>query len=134
MALAGSIDAPASSGNQGADTLPPSDLSGWFFNGSSDGLFPFFPDPSQTWTSAENLATINSWASLVAATEGDPELLAQLVGLGMTGSPDPSVSPLNLSLSQDSGGVTPEPALLGMLGGGIAVLGFYAIARGRRFV
>ena len=112
--------------------LPPSQMSGWFFNGNSDGLFPAATDPSQPWTSAENLATLNAWASLVAAADGDPALLAQLIGLGMTGSTGQAAFEASLVTSQQQTGEAPEPMLLGLLGGGAALLGFYAASRMRR--
>jgi hypothetical protein len=114
-----------------APAAPASDLSGWFFNGDSQFLFPAFPDPSQIWTSAENIALLNSWASLVGAAAEDPLALAQLTGLGMLNSTGVSGSQMNLSSAQQITEIAPEPDLLSFLGGGIALLGLFTASRMR---
>jgi hypothetical protein len=131
--------------DDGIGDLPASDLSGWFFSPDPDPPFPAEPDPSQAWTSPENLETMNYWLSLVEELgddpsndpSNDPSLLPQLYGLGMIRSPDltpAQISRLILSnnelISQKTVGDVPEPATLGLLGGGLALLGLYA-ARAR---
>lgn len=138
---AASADSLPGSGSSAdsSPALPPADLGGWFSNGDSEFLFPTPLDPSLPWTSADNLATISAWQSLIGATQGDPALLALLVGMGMNSSSNSQMSSILLSVSGQS--VTngsslpatdvsgaPEPALLGFLGGGAALLAFLAMA------
>ena len=130
-----------SSDTDSTSDLPPADLSGWMSNGNSDLLFPTVADPSQPWTSAANLATISAWDDLIAATQGDPTLLAELVGLGMDSMTVSQMTSLELAVSADSSvtidssalssdsTATPEPALLAFLGGGLALLVLIAFAR-----
>jgi hypothetical protein len=125
--------------DDGLGDLPASDLSGWFFSPDPDLPFPPEPDPSQPWTSPENIETINYWLSLVMDLGSDPSLLSQLYGLGMISSPDLTsvqISQLILSndqlISQETTGSTPEPVTMGLLGGGLALLGLCAAARARR--
>jgi hypothetical protein len=125
--------------DDGTSDLPAADLNGWFFNPDPDLPFPPEPDPSQPWTSPENLATINYWLSLVMDLGWDPTLLSQLYGLGMIGSPDltpAQIGQLILSndqlISQETAGDVPEPVTLELFGGGLALLGFYAAERARR--
>jgi hypothetical protein len=92
-------DAPGpflSSPDDAAYILPPSGLSGWFFDLNPNQSFPSQPDPSSAWTSADNIATMNYWQSLVLAVGNDPALLSGLYGLGMI---DPA-TPATLELSQ----------------------------------
>jgi hypothetical protein len=130
-----------SSDTDSTSDLPPADLSGWMSNGDSGLLFPTVTDPSQPWTSADNLATIAAWDELIAATQGDPTLLAQLVGLGMNSMTVSQMNSLALAVSADSpvtinssalsddSSAAPEPALLACLGGGLALLVLIAFAR-----
>jgi hypothetical protein len=130
--------------DDGTGDLPAADLGGWFFNPDPNLPFPPEPDPSQPWTSPENLATINYWLSLVLDYSidlgNDPSnasaLLAQLYELGMISSPDltsAQIGQVILSndelISQQTDGDTPEPATLGLLGGGLALLGLYGAER-----
>jgi hypothetical protein len=121
--------------DDGTSDLPASDLSGWFYSPDPDLPFPSEPDPSQPWTSAANIETLNYWLSLVEELEDDPSLLAQLYGMGMISSPDLTSDQVNqLILSNDQvitlePGSVPEPVTLGLLGGGLALLGLYAAGR-----
>ena len=45
--------------------LPAPDLDGWFFSPDTELTFPTEPNPSQPWTSAANIATLDYWLSLV---------------------------------------------------------------------
>jgi hypothetical protein len=132
-----------SSFDDGTSDLPAPDLSGWFLNPDPDLPFPPEPDPSQPWTSPENLETINYWLDLVIDLGGGPStapfLLSQLYGLGMISSPDLTTTQINqliLSddelISQETTGDAPEPATLELFGGGLALLGFRAAGRARR--
>jgi hypothetical protein len=125
--------------DDGIGDLPPSDLTGWFFNPNPDQPFPPEPDPSQPWTSPENLETINYWLSLVVDLGNDQFILSQMYGLGMISSPD--LTPMQISqlilsndqlIAQETAASTPEPVTLGLLGGGLALLGLYAAGRARR--
>ena len=125
--------------DDGMGDLPASDLTGWFFNPDPGQPFPPEPDPSQPWTSPENLATINYYLAIVQELGNDPSLLSQLYGMGMISSPDltsTQISQLILSndqlISQDTAGSVPEPVSLELLGGGLAFLGIYAVGRARR--
>jgi hypothetical protein len=120
------------------------DLDGWFSNGNTPLPFPAEPDPSQPWTSAANIATLDYWLSLVMELGDDPSLLSQLYGLGMISSPDPATAPVSQvsqeslvsQVSQVSGQGTesevPEPVTLGLFLGGLSFLGLYAAERARR--
>ncbi len=123
--------------SEDATVLPAADLSGWFSNGDSGFLFPVASDPSQIWTSAESLATLSAWQNLIAGANGDPALLAGLSGLGMNNSSGGQL--FNISLSLTGSGASngsalqsvsisqaPEPALLGIWGTGMALLGLIA--------
>jgi len=132
-----------------ADTISDPGLSGWqsqsgsgipegysgWFNNSTGPLFPSQTDLSQPWTSAANIALMNSWLSIVTAAEqsGDPAALAAFVGLGMNQSAvDSLVTSQSLSSTQQAPSA-PEPALLGTLGGGLALLSIYAAVQLRKF-
>jgi hypothetical protein len=121
--------------------LPPGGLNGWFFDPVPNPSFPTEPDPSQPWTSEANIETMNYWLSLVLDLGDDSALLSQVYGLGMVDSPNlapTQISQLILSndqlLAQESIGNVPEPATLGLLGGGLAVLGLYAFLLRRIFI
>src|ERR1700733_9123990 len=77
-----------SSFDEGTDDSSDSGLSGWFFNPNPEQSFPSEPDPSQAWTSPDNIATLEYWLSLVVQLGDDPSLLTQLDGLGMISSPN----------------------------------------------
>jgi hypothetical protein len=142
MANAAAADETAGSDtvmDDGIGDLPASDLTGWFSNPNPDQPLPPDPDPSQPWTSPENLETINYWLSLVLDLGNDQFILSQMYGLGMISSPDltpAQISQLILSndqlISQELAASTPEPLTLELLGGGLAFLGLYAVGRGRR--
>jgi hypothetical protein len=115
--------------------LPPSDLSGWFFSPGTQLPFPSQPDPSQPWTSAENIATMNYWMALVSELGNDPSLLAQLQGLGMITTQvaaTPPNSQVGSVSSQNSPADVPEPLTLALLGGGLLLFASYAGTRVRR--
>ncbi len=125
--------------DDGMGDLPASDMTGWFNNPDPGQPFPPEPDPSQPWTSPENLATINYWLGIVLELGDDPSLLSQLYEMGMISSPDltsTQISQLILSndqlISQDTSGSVPEPVTPWLLCGGLAFLGLYAAERGRR--
>jgi hypothetical protein len=114
------------------------DYSGWFYN-STGPIFPSQTDLSQPWTSASNIALMNSWLSLVTAAgqSDDPAALAALVGLGMNQSAvDSLLTSQSLSSSTQQAPSAPEPALLGLLGCGLALLCIYTAVhlRNRRAV
>jgi hypothetical protein len=115
------------SGWQASSGNIPGDYSGWFYT-STGPIFPSQTDLSQAWTSAANIALMNSWLSLVTAAgqSGDPAALAALVGLGMNQSAvDSLVTSQSLSSTTQQAPSAPEPALLGLLGGGLALLCIY---------
>jgi hypothetical protein len=109
---------------------PPTDLSGWFFSLDPQQPFPTEPDPSQPWTSPENIATMNYWLSLVTELGDDPSLLTPLYGLGMIGSPN-STTPSQQTSEQGPSDVA-EPVTQGLFGEGLALMGLYAAERCRR--
>jgi hypothetical protein len=118
--------------NPGSDALSASSLNGWFFSGNSDPSLPAPADPSQPWTSAANIATLNSWLSAVTELGDDPSLLSQLSGMGMITSPDSGLTSVVQTSFQESITSSPEPFTLGLLIGGLAFLLFYAAVRTRR--
>jgi hypothetical protein len=130
--------------DDGTGDLPPGDFGGWFFNPDPNLPFPPEPDPSQPWTSPENLETINYWLSLITEwsigldndSSNAAALLSQLYALGMISSPNltpAQIGQVILSnealISQETDSATPEPATLGLLGGGLALLGLYGSRR-----
>ena len=145
IAMANDVTAVSFSGfDDGTGDLPAADLGGWFFNPDPNLPFPPEPDPSQPWTSPENLATINYWLSLVTEwsigldndSSNAAALLSQLYESGMISSPDltpAQIGQVILSndalISKETDGSTPEPATLGLLGGGLALLGLYGSKR-----
>ena len=95
----------------------PADLNGW-----SLSQWFIFLNPANQWTSAANLAMMNSWLTIVDELSGiDPSLLSELYGLGMIGPSVPSPPVSN----------APEPVLLGLLGVALLSLGVYGSKRVR---
>jgi hypothetical protein len=95
----------------------PADLNGW-----SLSQWFIFLNPANQWTSAANLATMNSWLTIVDELSGiDPSLLSELYGLGMIGPSVPSPAVSN----------APEPVLMGFLGVALLALGLYSSKRAR---
>jgi len=95
----------------------PADLNGWSLSQWFIAL-----EPSNQWTSAANLATMNSWLTMVDELSSvDPSLLSQLYGLGMVAPPVPSPAVAN----------APEPVLMGFLGVALLALGLYGSKRAR---
>ncbi len=93
------------------------DLNGWSLSQWFIAL-----EPSNQWTSAANLATMNSWLTIVDELSGiDPSLLSELYGLGMIGPSVPSPAVSN----------APEPVLMGFLGVALLALGLYCSRRAR---
>lgn len=79
-------------------------------------------EPSNQWTAAANLVTMNSWVTIVDELSGiDPKLISELYGLGMTAPSVPSAGVSN----------TPEPVLMGYLGVALLALGLYGSQRTR---
>jgi hypothetical protein len=123
-----------SSLDDGTGDSSDSGLSGWFFNPNPQQPFPSEPDPSQTWTSPDNIATLEYWLSLVVQLGDDPSLLTQLYGLGMISSPNLATAQATLAdleNSQQTPGSVPEPLTLALVGGGLAFMGLYASKRSR---
>ncbi len=96
----------------------PADLNGWSLSQWFIAL-----EPSNQWTSAANLVTMNSWLTIVDELSGiDPALLSELYGLGMIGPSVPDAGVAN----------APEPVLLGFLGVALLALGLYGSKRSRQ--
>src|ERR1700678_3759120 len=74
----------------------PADLAGWFLN----------INPADQWTSAANIATMESWLQIIVQLGDDPSLLSELNGLGMI---DPGATTIGSNLAEVSA-VVPEPA------------------------
>jgi len=110
-------------------SLEDNGFSGWFYNSTAPFLFPSQPDPSQPWTSAENIALMNAWLSLVTQAAGDPALLAQLNGLGMHDIADSFTFQSSLTYAGQIPDSVPEPPLLGFLGSGLSLLVLLAFVR-----
>jgi hypothetical protein len=127
----GGSPADASNWQYSSISMPDPQLSGWFYDSTSPYLFPGQPDLSQPWTSAANIALMNSWLNLVLQAYGDPALLAQLNGLGTSDYAGPSIASVPTN-SQQAPTTTPEPALLGLLGTGATFLAFCMMIRTRR--
>jgi hypothetical protein len=108
--------------------VPASGLNGWFFDPDPGFSFPEEPDPSQPWTSAANIVTLDYWLSLVEELGDDPSLLWQLYGLGMISSPDLAPAQLgqliesNSQLVSQENASLPEPITWGLVCGGLVFL------------
>jgi hypothetical protein len=95
----------------------PADLNGWSLSQWFIAL-----EPGNQWTSAANLATMNSWLTIVDELSGiDPSLLSELYRFGMIGPSVPSPAVSN----------APEPVLAGFLGVALIALGLYGSKRAR---
>jgi hypothetical protein len=114
----------------GMTYVPPADLTGWFFDSDAPPAFPVAPDPSQPWTSAANIATLNYWLGVVSDLGDDPVALEQLYTAGMIDAP--TAGALTYSQTQAENPVAPEPAGAALLGAGLLVIGIVAEARRRR--
>ena len=91
--------------DDGAENVPQSDLSGWFVTF----------DPSNEWTDAANVATLESWLTT-----------AEQIDDSFTDSTTPQ---LTSALSPAAVAVVPEPATLGLLGLALAILLIYVPIR-----
>jgi len=93
-----------------AASIPQSDLSGWFET----------YDPSNEWTDAANIATLESWLALAEEINDNPSADA---------------TPQLTSAPSSATALVPEPATLGLLGIALAILLTYvAIRRPHRFL
>jgi hypothetical protein len=124
-----------SNSNSWFGNVPPSELNGWFFDSNQPPSFPFQLDPGQPWTSAENIAILNHWLSVVAEMGDDAPLVAELKGLGIAithvGSKN-QVNPSNPVTSQNLPSDVPEPETLALLCAGLMFSGAYTAVRARR--
>ncbi len=116
----------------GMTYVPPSDLTGWFFN--PDGPAALTPsDPSLIWTSPANIATLNEWLQLATDLGDDPSVLQEMDGLGMIGVPTAAaVTAAEQLVTQAENPGAPEPAGLALLAAGLLGIGAVAAARARR--
>jgi hypothetical protein len=94
-----------------ADT-PPADIEGWFLTF----------DPSNQWTTAANIATMESWLAVVEELGDDASVIPQVVPQ-LQGVIDESSS---TTYSETSQSVVPEPATLELLAGALAILALCA--------
>ena len=83
---------------------PQSDFSGWFLTF----------DPSDEWTDAANIATLESWLAIAE---------------GITDNPFTNSTPQLTGALSSSVAVVPEPATLGLLGIALAILFIYVPIR-----
>jgi hypothetical protein len=90
--------------NDGAASLPQPDISGWFLTF----------DPSDEWTNAANIATLEYWLTIAEQISGNP----------FTDTTPPLTGTLSSSVA-----VVPEPATLGLLGIALAILLIYVPIR-----
>jgi hypothetical protein len=90
--------------DDGAENLPPSEYAGWFLT----------YDPSNEWTSAANIATMESWLTTAEQLSNDPFTV--------------STPQLTTAISSAVAAV-PEPATLGLLGIALAFLLIYVPIR-----
>lgn len=106
-------------GDASSVDMPSYQLSGWFFNPTSDP-FPTFSDPSLEWTTDDNIALIDHWLTVVADMANDPSAgdLSSGTDALVSGEQPPSEAP--------------EPATLSLFCAGLALLGFAAFRRPRR--
>jgi PEP-CTERM motif len=88
----------------GTGTFPQSDLSGWFLTF----------DPSNEWTDAANIATMEAWLAIAEELSDNPFTQTR--------------PQLTSALSSPSA-VVPEPATLGLLGFALAILLIYVPIR-----
>jgi hypothetical protein len=88
----------------GAENGPQADFSGWFMTF----------DPSNEWTNAANIATLESWLAIAEQSSADPfaPVMPQVA------------SPLSTATA-----LVPEPATLGLLGIALAILLIYVPIR-----
>jgi len=107
----------------GMTYIPPSDLTGWFF--SPDDPAALQPsDPSQIWTSPENIATLNQWLQLATDLGGDSSVLQEMYGFGMISAPNAAAMTAGEELvAQVENAEVPEPAGFALLTGGLLVMG-----------
>ncbi len=110
--------------------LPPADLAGWFLTF----------DLSNQWTTASNIATMESWLAVVEniATNqfyGSQLYAREFYGIRFTDSPPPAIwqwlgsGALPQAPQQD---FVPEPATLGLLGAALFFFGLWIRKRARR--
>jgi hypothetical protein len=95
---------PDSAFDNVADNVPQADYSGWFLTF----------DPSNEWTDAANIATLESWLAIAEQLTDDP----------FTPATPQLVSALSSSVA-----VVPEPVTLGLLGIALAILLIYVPIR-----
>jgi hypothetical protein len=124
LAVADTIGDGTGQDPSGAPALDiPADLAGWFLN----------VNPADQWTSAANIATMESWLQIIVQLGDDPSLLSELNGLGMI---DPGAITIGSNVVEAQA-VVPEPATLNLmgsalLGGALLLLGLDAARRVRR--
>ncbi len=106
----GIVDIPAL--DDGLADTPPADLGGWFLTF----------DPSNQWTTAANIATMESWLAVVEEFGDDASVVSQVVPQ-LQGLIDESSS---TTYSQTSQSTVPEPATLELLAGALAILALCA--------
>ena len=124
LAVADTIGDETGQDPSGAPALDiPADLAGWFLN----------INPADQWTSAANIATMESWLQIIVQLGDDPSLLSELNGLGMI---DPGAITTESNFAEAPAFV-PEPATLNLmgsalLGGALLLFGLDAVRRVRR--
>jgi PEP-CTERM motif len=110
------------------EDLPPADIVGW--------LTTF--DPSNQWTSADNIATMKLWLDVVEEIGADPSLLSTFSGFGEDSAETAAVyqwvaadmpAGTHSDTAPDS---TPEPATLGLLGGALVMFALSSYVSLRR--
>jgi hypothetical protein len=125
VATANSINDLASTVfGSGMTYVPPADLTGWFFNPEGLLPFPLAPDPSQPWTSPENIAALKDWLGVVSDLGGDPGIIERFPGSGDQAQID------SMAAAQDTG--TPEPPEWALAATGLLMVGAIAEVRRRR--
>ncbi len=121
---------PAAADNTGSDSglndgmgdVPPTDIVGWFVTF----------DPSNQWTTAANIATMEAWLTVAEEMAAGPVSSAQLDALGMDGSEAASLYQVVTSNSDTQQNPVPEPGTLGLLGASLAALALYTYVSLRR--